>query len=124
MAVGDIAFKTPLADAFLQVSAILTILPSPTLHPSTQAGRRHGFPIKDINTGNATGFTFMQAAIKVYTSDFPKSSCQSIVNYFCLVTYAGNFKTKSPYQSWPGRMVRGRALAGPSSTPPWGEGGG
>jgi len=46
MAIGDIAFKTPLADAFLQ------------------AGRRYGFPIKDINTGNATGFTFMQAAIK------------------------------------------------------------
>merc|ERR1740123_2718824 len=39
-------FKAPLSDAFLS------------------AGRRQGFPVRDINTGNATGFTFMQANIK------------------------------------------------------------
>jgi len=44
--VGDVAFKTPLSDAFLN------------------AGKRQGFPVRDINTGNATGFTFMQANIK------------------------------------------------------------
>ena len=43
--VGDVAFKTPLSDAFLQ------------------SGREQGFPVRDINTGNSSGFTFMQATI-------------------------------------------------------------
>jgi len=44
--IGDIGFKTPLSDTFLQ------------------AGEYLGFPVKDINTGNSTGFTVMQATIK------------------------------------------------------------
>jgi len=44
--IGDIKFRTPLSDTFLR------------------AGRYKGFPVKDINTGNATGFTVMQATIK------------------------------------------------------------
>ena len=42
MTVSDLSFTTPLADAFLE------------------AGRRAGFPVKDLNNGNATGFTVMQ----------------------------------------------------------------
>jgi len=44
--IGDIGYKTPLSDAFID------------------AGRYMGYPVKDINTGNATGFTVMQATIK------------------------------------------------------------
>jgi len=43
---GDVAFKTPLSDQFLR------------------AGHYAGYPVRDINAGNNTGFTFMQATIK------------------------------------------------------------
>jgi len=44
--IGDGGYKTPLHDAFYD------------------AGRYMGYPVKDINTGNATGFTDMQFTIK------------------------------------------------------------
>ena len=44
--VSDLAWRTPLSDAFVR------------------AGQRAGFPVRDLNTGNATGFTVMQANIK------------------------------------------------------------
>jgi len=44
--VGEIMFKTPLADQFLN------------------AAHYHGFPVRDVNTGNSTGFTFQQATVK------------------------------------------------------------
>ena len=44
--VSDLAWRTPLSEAFVR------------------AGHRAGFPVRDLNTGNATGFTVMQANIK------------------------------------------------------------
>jgi len=44
--ISDIGFRTPLSDTFLR------------------AGQRKGFPVRDINTGNSTAFTVMQATIK------------------------------------------------------------
>ena len=44
--IGDLKFRTPLSDAFLH------------------AGHYMGYPVRDINAGNATGFTVMQATIK------------------------------------------------------------
>ena len=42
MSVSDLRYRTPLSDAFIR------------------AGQEAGFPVRDINTGNGTGFTVMQ----------------------------------------------------------------
>ena len=42
MSVSDLRYRTPLSDAFIR------------------AGKEAGFPVRDINTGNGTGFTVMQ----------------------------------------------------------------
>ena len=44
--VSDLAWRTPLSDAFVR------------------AGHRAGFPVRDLNSGNATGFTVMQTNIR------------------------------------------------------------
>ena len=43
---SDLVWRTPLSDAFVR------------------AGHRAGFPVRDVNSGNATGFTVMQVNIR------------------------------------------------------------
>ena len=63
LSVGDVAFKTPLSDAFLA------------------AGRSRGFPIRDINRGNATAFTFMQVGACNIPSDLFLSSSFLVLQF-------------------------------------------
>lgn len=46
MSVSDLRWQTPLAEAFIA------------------SGHEKGFPVKDVNTGNATGFTVMQTCME------------------------------------------------------------
>ena len=46
-------------------------------------GRRQGFPVRDINTGNATGFTFMQVLLII----IHLTQCKGLRNVHFLVFY-------------------------------------